>query len=65
VLSLPMSADLTEADQDRVVARAGLKAVHCTSEGVAGDGAFWRSRPGLLLGRVLDRGDILRMSFTR
>lgn len=49
----------------RAAARAGLKAVHCTSEGVAGDGAFWRSRPGLLLGRVLDRGDILRMSFTR
>lgn len=49
----------------RAAARAGLKVIHCTSEGVAGDGPFWRSRPGLLLGRLLDRGDILRMSFTR
>lgn len=45
--------------------RAGLQPLHCASEGVAGDGPFWRSRPGLLAGRLLDRGDILRMSFTR
>ena len=45
--------------------RAGLKPVHCASEGVAGDGRFWRHRAGLLLGRLLDRGDILRMTFTR
>lgn len=45
--------------------RAGLRLTHCASEGVAGDGRFWRSRPGLLAGRLLDRGDILRMSFTR
>ena len=45
--------------------RAGLKVLHCASEGVAGDGRFWRHRAGLLLGRLLDRGDILRMTFTR
>lgn len=45
--------------------RAGLRMAHCASEGVAGDGRFWRSRTGLLVGRLLDRGDILRMSFTR
>ena len=45
--------------------RAGLALTHCASEGVAGDGPFWRHRAGLLLGRLLDRGDILRMSFSR
>lgn len=45
--------------------RAGLKVLHCASEGVAGDGPFWRHRAGLLLGRLLDRGDILRMTFGR
>ncbi len=45
--------------------RAGLRPVHCASEGVAGDGRFWRHRAGLVLGRLLDRGDIMRMSFTR
>ena len=45
--------------------RAGLKVLHCASEGVAGDGWFWRHRAGLLAGRLLDRGDILRMTFTR
>jgi SAM-dependent methyltransferase len=45
--------------------RAGLRLLHCASEGVAGDGGFWRHRAGLLLGRLLDRGDIMRMTFTR
>ena len=45
--------------------RAGLRRLHCASEGVAGDGRFWRHRAGLLLGRLLDRGDIMRMTFTR
>jgi hypothetical protein len=45
--------------------RAGLRLLHCASEGVAGDGRFWRHRAGLLLARLLDRGDILRMTFTR
>ncbi|MBE7419282.1 MAG: class I SAM-dependent methyltransferase [Ideonella sp.] len=45
--------------------RAGLRMLHCASEGVAGDGPFWRHRAGLLLARLLDRGDILRMTFTR
>lgn len=55
----------TRASMARAAGRAGLRAIHCASEGVAGDGRFWRSRPGLLAGRLLDRGDILRMSFTR
>ena len=42
--------------------RAGLRVLHMASEGVAGDSSFWRSRPGLLLGRVLDRGDIMRVT---
>jgi SAM-dependent methyltransferase len=59
-LSFFTRASLMEAGQ-----RAGLRTVHCASEGVAGDGPFWRHRAGLLAGRLLDRGDILRMSFTR
>lgn len=55
----------SRATMRRAGERAGLRHLHCASEGVAGDGTFWRSRPGLLLGRALDRGDILRMSFTR
>jgi 2-polyprenyl-3-methyl-5-hydroxy-6-metoxy-1,4-benzoquinol methylase len=49
----------------RAAARAGLRVVHCASEGVAGDGRFRRHRVGLLIGRLLDRGDILRMTLTR
>lgn len=55
----------SRATMARAAQRAGLRALHCASEGVAGDGRFWRSRAGLMLGRLLDRGDILRMSFTR
>lgn len=53
-------ATMTQAAQ-----RAGLRRVHCASEGVGGPAAFWRRRAGLLLARLLDRGDIMRMSFTR
>ena len=49
----------------RAAERAGLRVLHCASEGVAGDGPFWRHRAGLLAGRLLDRGDILRMTLTR
>jgi len=45
--------------------RAGLTPVHCASEGVAGDAPWWRHRAGVLLARLLDRGDIMRMTFTR
>jgi SAM-dependent methyltransferase len=55
----------SRATMARAGERAGLRVVHCASEGVAGDGAFWRHRAGLLLTRLLDRGDILRMTFTR
>lgn len=49
----------------RAARSAGLRELHCASEGVAGDGRFWRHRAGLLLARLLDRGDIMRMSLTR
>lgn len=59
-LSFFSRATLAEAGR-----RAGLRCLHVASEGVAGDGRFWRSRPGLLAGRLLDRGDIMRMHFGR
>lgn len=55
----------SRATMMRAGERAGLRVLHCASEGVAGDGAFWRHRVGLLLARLLDRGDVLRMTFTR
>ena len=54
----------SRATMARAAERAGLRVVSCASEGVAGDGPFWRHRAGLLLGRLLDRGDILRMTLT-
>lgn len=55
----------TRETMTRAGQRAGLRMLHCASEGVAGDGRFWRHRAGLMLARLLDRGDILRMTFTR
>jgi SAM-dependent methyltransferase len=49
----------------RAARRAGLVPLSMSSEGVAGDGRWHRSRPGLVLARVLDRGDIVRAVFTR
>ena len=54
----------TRASLTRAAERAGLRLLHAASEGVAGDGRFWRHRGGLLLGRLLDRGDIMRLTFT-
>lgn len=48
----------------RAAARAGLRLRHLASEGVAGDGGFWRHPFGRLAGRLLDRGDILRAMLT-
>lgn len=45
-----------------LAARAGLRVVGWRCEGVAGDGPFWRSRPGLLWGRLRGRGDIVRLT---
>ena len=45
----------------RAAARAGLKPVAWRSEGVAGDGPLWRSRPALLVSRLLGLGDIVRL----
>ena len=45
--------------------RAGLRVVGWRSEGVAGDGALWRSRPGLLVSRLLGLGDIVRLTLQK
>lgn len=45
--------------------RAGLRVVGWRSEGVAGDGPLWRSRPVLLGSRLLGWGDIVRLTLTR
>jgi 2-polyprenyl-3-methyl-5-hydroxy-6-metoxy-1,4-benzoquinol methylase len=44
---------------------AGLRVLHVASEGVAGDGRFWRSRPMLLLSRLLGWGDVMRVTLAR
>jgi 2-polyprenyl-3-methyl-5-hydroxy-6-metoxy-1,4-benzoquinol methylase len=49
----------------RAAAAAGLRVLHIASEGVAGDGPFWRSRPVLLLSRLLGRGDVMRVTLGR
>jgi hypothetical protein len=46
-------------------ARAGLKPAHWASEGVMGDGPLWRNKAALLATRLLDRGDIVRLSLTK
>ncbi len=45
--------------------RAGLRVVAWKSEGVAGDGAWWRNRPALLLSRWLGWGDIVRLTLQK
>lgn len=45
--------------------RAGLRVVAVRTEGVAGDGALARSRPGLLLSRWAGAGDIVRVTLQR
>ena len=49
----------------RAAARAGLRPVGWKSEGVAGDGPLWRSRPALLLSRLLGLGDIVRLTLQK
>lgn len=56
-LTMFSRATLTQA-----AARAGLKPVQWASEGVAGDGPLWRNRAALLATRLLDRGDIVRLT---
>ena len=46
-------------------ARAGLRPVGWRSEGVAGNGALWRSKPALLLSRALGWGDIVRLTLAK
>jgi 2-polyprenyl-3-methyl-5-hydroxy-6-metoxy-1,4-benzoquinol methylase len=49
----------------QAAARAGLEPVGWASEGVAGDGPLWRSRPALLLSRLLGWGDIVRLTLQK
>ena len=49
----------------RAAARAGLRPVGWRSEGVAGDGPLWRSRPALLASRLLGLGDIVRLTLRK
>ncbi len=59
-LTMFSRATLTRAAQ-----RAGLRPVAWRSEGVAGDGALWRSRPALLLSRLAGWGDIVRLTLRK
>jgi hypothetical protein len=45
--------------------RAGLKVVGWRSEGVAGDGWWWRNKASLLASRALGRGDIVRLTLAK
>ena len=45
--------------------RAGLRPVGWRSEGVAGDGPLWRSRPALLLSGWAGWGDIVRLTLQK
>lgn len=49
----------------RAAQRAGLRVVGWRSEGVAGDGWWWRNRASLLVSRALGLGDIVRLTLAR
>jgi SAM-dependent methyltransferase len=59
-LSMFSRATLAQAAQ-----HAGLRVVAWRSEGVAGDGWLWRSKPALLLSRMAGLGDIVRLTLAR
>ena len=46
----------------RAAAAAGLRVVAWRTEGVAGDGRWWRNRPALGITRALGMGDIVRLT---
>lgn len=45
-----------------LAARAGLRIVHVAARGVAGDGAWARSKPGIVLNHLVGRGDIMQVT---
>lgn len=55
----------TRDSLQRAASAAGLRVVAWRSEGVAGDGRFWRSKPMLALSRALGWGDIVRLTLTK
>lgn len=48
-----------------LASRAGLQVVHVAARGVAGDGAWARSKPGIVLNHLLGRGDIMQVTLAR
>jgi len=46
----------------RLAARAGLQVERIAARGVAGDGAWARSRAGIVLGHLCGRGDIMQVT---
>ncbi len=55
----------SRATLQRAAERAGLRMVAWRSEGVAGDGWWWRNKAALALSRALGLGDIVRLTLTR
>jgi SAM-dependent methyltransferase len=53
------------ATLQRAAERAGLRVVAWRSEGVAGDGWWWRNKASLALSRALGLGDIVRLTLAR
>jgi SAM-dependent methyltransferase len=49
----------------RAARAAGLRVLAVRSEGVAGDGWWWRNRAALLASRALGLGDIMRMTLVK
>ncbi|MFM2118886.1 MAG: hypothetical protein RL722_354 [Pseudomonadota bacterium] len=47
-----------------LAARAGLKVDGVSAQGVAGDGRWSRSKPGLLVDRLCGRGDIMQVTLS-
>lgn len=47
-----------------LAARAGLRVDHVAARGVAGDGRFARSKPGIVLNHWLGRGDIMQVTLS-
>lgn len=52
----------SRATLGRLAARAGLRVQGVAARGVAGDSALARSRPGIVLGHLLGRGDIMQVT---
>jgi SAM-dependent methyltransferase len=52
----------SRATMATLATKAGLRVVHIAARGVAGDGAWARSKPGIVLNHLLGRGDIMQVT---